>query len=53
MYELRERTVWVVESKGRTIQTFCKSQKAFEFKDTLEERGMKVSIKKKIIDARP
>lgn len=53
MYELRERTMWVVQVKGKTIQTFCKSQKAFEFKDTLEERGMRVSIKKKIVEARP
>jgi len=54
MYELRERTMWVVQVKGKPIQTFCKSQKAFELKETLEEKGMRgVTIKKRWIDARP
>lgn len=51
---MRDRNVWEVSVQGKPIQTFCKSQKAFELKETLEEKGMKgVAIKKRWIDARP
>ena len=51
---MRDRNVWEVSVQGKPIQTFCKSQKAFELKETLEEKGMRgVTIKKRWIDARP
>ena len=50
---MRDRNVWEVSVQGKPIQTFCKSQKAFELKSDLEDKGFRPCVKKVEIEARP
>ena len=50
---MRIRTLYEVRVDGKSIQSFTKSQKAFELKSDLEDKGFRPCVKKVEIEARP